>query len=200
MAERPYLLQSVPAPSRAFELTVGTGYTQGFGTLESGLGVPRVAKAGIGVDASVGYRIEPSYSVSFGAQYQELTAVRDDAARGFAVSLALQYHIVPSARLDPWVEIGSGYRMLWLLPFGPGPTTFYNGPQLVRLRAGVDLRLSRAVAVSPMIGADATMFVYRDAETISAIPTPTISVFVYAGLLGRFDIGGSHPAQLTLAP
>lgn len=181
----------IPAPSGAVELAVASGDTQGFGTLQSGVGMPQVAKAGVGFDASVGYRIEPHYSFSLGGQYQELAAERDDAARGFVWNLALQYHIAPNARLDPWLELGSGYRLLWLVPFGPGPNTLFHGPQLVRVRAGLDVRISPGVALSPVIGADASMFVFQDDVAITALRNPTVSTFVFAGLQGRIDIGGT---------
>lgn len=176
-------------PQRAFELTASSGYAQGFGTLQPGLAVPRVAKAGVGIDVAAGYRIEPHYAVSFGGQYQELSAERDDGVRAFAWNLALQYHIAPTARLDPWVELGAGYRLLWLVPFGTAPNTSFHGPELVRLRAGLDVRVSPGVAFSPVIGADATMFVLRDDTRLSTIADPTLSTFVYAGLQGRIDVG-----------
>jgi hypothetical protein len=185
------LLVPAVAGAQALELAAATGYTQGFGTLESGVGMPRVARAGVGVDASVGYRIEPHYGISFGAQYQELQAERDDAARGLVWSLALQYHIDPNVRLDPWVELGSGYRLFWLEPFGTGPRVLLHGPQLVRVRVGLDVRVSREVAIAPVVGADTTMFVFRDDVTMRAIPEPTLSTFVFAGLQGRIDIGAT---------
>jgi len=180
----------LPARSRAFELTVGTGYTQGFGMLQPGVGMPQVANAGIGVEGTLGYRVDRNFGVSIGTQYQELQPERNDAARAFAFGLALQYHVVPDARLDPWVEVGSGYRVLLLEPELFGPTTVFHGPQLVRVRAGLDVRLSREVAIAPVIGADATMFVIRDDVNITAIADPTISTFVFAGLQGRLDLGG----------
>jgi hypothetical protein len=187
--DEPYLQQDVAPPARAFELTVATGYAQGFGTLEPGVGVPRVAKGGIGIDASAGFRIDPHYAVSLGGQYQELDAQRDDSVRAFALDLALQCHVSPSTRVDPWLEIGSGYRVLWLEPFS-GATTVLEGPQLLRARVGLDLRVSPSVALAPVIGADATMFVFRDERSLDAIARPTVSTFVFAGLQGRVDIGG----------
>ena len=196
--ERSYLQQRVPSRSQAFELTAATGYAQGFGTLQPGVGMPQVAHAGVGVHASAGYRIDPRYAVSLGGEYQQLEAERDDAVRGFALDLALQYHLAPAVRVDPWLEIGSGYRMLWLVPIGPAPTVFLHGPELVRLRAGVDLRVSADVAVAPVIGVDATMFVFRDERSLSTIPDPKLSTFVFAGLQGRIDVGG-YRAGSTLA-
>ena len=193
--ERSYLQRRVSTPLSALELTVGSGYAQGFGTLQPGLAMPRVAKAGIGVDASVGYRIEPAFAVSFGVQYQELQAERDDGVRGFAWNIALQYHLAPEVRLDPWVELGAGYRMLWLVPSGPATNTLLHGPQLVRLRAGLDLRVSPGVALGPLIGVDATMFTFRDDTTFTVVSDPTVSMFVFAGLQGRIDIGVMRPSQ-----
>jgi hypothetical protein len=172
------------------ELTIGTGYTQGFGVLQPGVGMPQVANAGIGVNGSVGFRIDHHFGVSFGAEYQELQPERADATRAFASALALQYHIVPNARTDPWVEIGSGYRAFIVAPAGPGNDVLFHGPQLVRARAGLDIRLSPNIAVAPVIGADATMFVIRDDLNVVAIGDPTISTFVFAGLQGRMDVGG----------
>jgi len=199
-AERSYLQQRVPSRSGAFELTMATGYTQGFGTLQPGVGMPQVAHAGIGVDAAVGYRIEPHYSVSLGGEYQQLEAERDDAVRGFALDIALQYHVAPAVRVDPWLEVGSGYRMLWLVPFGPTRTVFLHGPELLRLRAGLDLRLSDDVAISPVIGADATMFVFREEEEkVHTIDEPKLSTFVFVGLQGRIDLGGTRIPSPTVA-
>jgi hypothetical protein len=104
-AERTWTQRTVPAPSQAFEATVGTGYTQPFGLLRSGVGMPDVAKAGIGIDAAVGYRIDPHWGLSVGGQYQELNAQNADASRGAAFTFAAQYHIVPTTRLDPWLEL-----------------------------------------------------------------------------------------------
>lgn len=197
--ERSYLEQRVPSCSEAFELTVATGYTQGFGTLEPGVGMPQVAHAGVGVDGAVGYRIDPHYSFSIGAGYQQLEAERDAAVRGFALDLALQYHLAPAVRVDPWLELGSGYRMLWLVPAGAASTVVVHGPELLRLRAGLDLRISADVAIAPVLGADATMFVFREEETVSALAEPKLSTFVFAGLQGRIDLGGARISSATVA-
>lgn len=192
-AEKPYLQQRVPAPAQAFELTVATGYTQGFGTLQPGVSVPQVAQAGVGIDLGVGYRVDRHYSVSFGGSYQELQAERDVATRGFAMTIAVQYHVVPTSPLDPWVELGAGYRFFWIVPVGAAENTLLHGPQLVRVRAGLDVRVSRGLAISPTLGADASMFAFQDNLTTTVISSPTLSTFVFAGIQGRMDFGGLAP-------
>ena len=202
-AEKSWLQQGVPAPSQAFEATVGTGYTQPFGLLRSGVGMPDVAKAGIGVDVAGGYRIDPHWGVSLGGQYQELSAQNSNASRGVAFTIAAQYHIMPTTRMDPWLELGSGYRMLWQVQSennvnNTNPTVLNHGFQLARARAGFDVRLSEDIAIAPVIGADATVFLWQDNSTTTvAISDPRVSTFVFAGVQGRLDVGGTKVGTAT---
>jgi hypothetical protein len=196
--EKTYFQQGVPAPSQALELTVGTGYTQPFGMLRSGVGMPQVAKAGIGVDVAGGYRIDPHWGISLGGQYQELTPERVDATRGVAATIAAQYHIAPMTRLDPFVELGTGYRALWQVPGNNQAQVLNHGLQLARLRAGFDVRLSPDIAVAPVIGADANLFLWQDSAGQNvAISNPAVNTFVFAGVQGRLDVGGTKVGQST---
>lgn len=196
--EKTYLQQGVPAPARAFELTVGTGYTQPFGLLRSGVGFPSVARAGIGIDIAAGYRMTPHWGISLGGQYQELIAEQADATRGAAATAAVQYHLAPTTRLDPWLELGAGYRALWSVPQNNGPVVLNHGFQLVRARIGFDLRASPDVAFGPVIGADLTTFLWEDISGDNrAISNPAVSTFVFAGLQGRFDMGGTKIGRAT---
>lgn len=187
--ERPARAQ-LGAPSNALELSVATGYTQGFGNLRSGVGMPSVVGPGLGVDFGVGWRVNPRFAVVGTGQYQEFQAERTTAARGVAGNIALQYHLAPMSRVDPWIEGGVGYRLLWEVP-NIGPTLLTHGFDLGRVRAGVDFRVDENVAIGPMVGADATLFLFQDFPNVQTnISDPTVSTFVYAGLQGRFDIGG----------
>jgi len=197
--EEPVGTKALPAPSNALEITAATGYTQGFGSLKGGLGMPSVATAGLGLDLGVGYRADPHWAVLWAGQYQEFTAERTAAARGFSTSLAAQYHFVPSRPVDPWIEGGAGYRFLWENP-SLGPTILSHGIQLGRVRGGVDFRADKNVAFGPMVGADATMFLFQDAPNLgTAIDEPRLSTFVYAGVQGRFDVGGNETPTRTVS-
>lgn len=190
--ERPFLQRHIPATSEALELTIATGYTQPFGMLRSGSGFPDVARAGIGVGLGAGYRIDPHWGVAIDGQYQELSTQDEDAARGASGTFAAQYHIDPRARLDPWVELGVGYRALWQVEAAPAQTLLTHGIELARARVGVDLRISPDVSIAPVIGADATLFLWQDMGTITAISSPAVSTFVFAGLQGRVDVNGTQ--------
>lgn len=191
--------RGVRAPSEAFELTIGTGYTQPFGLLRSGVGMPSIAGAGIGFDLGLGYRIGPRWGVSLGGQYQELTSAEQlDATRGFAVTFAVQYHLAPHLRTDPWLELGAGYRGLWTFPQGDFASALNHGPQAVRARVGLDVRVSPDIAFSPVIGADLTAFLWADsAGDNRAVSDPAVSTFVFAGVQARFDTGATHIGKTT---
>jgi opacity protein-like surface antigen len=188
-AERTWLQRPVGAPEKALELNVGTGYTQPFGELSDGVGFPSVANAGVGVEVGAGYRIDPRIGVNISGQYQELEADRGTGTRGLSGTVAVQYHFKPDSRIDPWAELGAGYRALWQT-FGNNQDTIVSpGLQAARARVGADLRVSQDVALGPFVGADANVFLFQDG---SAIDSPRISTFVQAGLQGRFDIGGTR--------
>lgn len=189
--------RSLEAPRNALELSVGTGYSQGFGNLKSGVGMPSVVTPGAGLTLGVGYRVDPSWAVLWSGEYMELTAERTTTARSFTTGLALQYHLAPMQRVDPWVEVGAGYRFL-VEDNSVGPNLLTHGFQLGRVRAGLDFRIADAVALGPMIGADATLFIFQDFPNLQTnISDPTISTFIFAGLQGRFDIGQSTKSYGT---
>ena len=196
--EKSYLQQNVPSQEKAFELTVATGYTQGFGSLQSNVGMPSVAQAGIGFDLAAGYRIDPRWALSLGGQYQEFDAQRANGARGFAGTLAAQFHIDPNVRLDPWVELGTGYRMLWETASSPAPNVLTHGVEIARARLGLDLRISPEIALSPLVGADATVFLWQDAVSSTAISSPSVATFVFGGIQGRLDLGGTKVGTTTV--
>ncbi len=191
VAERPQSEHERPlaAPSNALELSAGSGYTQGFGNLRSGVGMPSVASPGVAVDIGVGYRIDESWAILWSGEYAQLTPERTNAARSLTTGLAMQYHFAPLQRVDPWAEVGAGYRFLIEDP-SVGSTLVTHGPQLGRIRAGIDFRIAETLALGPMIGADATFFAFQDIPGLpTVIQSPTVSAFVFGGLMGRFDIG-----------
>ncbi len=88
---RDYFKQRLAAPRRAVELTAGTGYTQGFGSLERGVGMPSVVTPGLAVDIGAFYRRNPHWAAGVTGQYQELNAQRASSARGLTPGLAVAY-------------------------------------------------------------------------------------------------------------
>ncbi len=192
-----YFEQAMAAPKNAFELSVSTGYTQGSGMLQGGVGMPSVATPGFAVGLGAGYRIDPRWAVGVSGQYDELTAERANGARGFTTGVSATYHFSPYVRTDPWIQAGTGYRLLWETHNAPIPTLLTHGFQLAKVSAGVDIRLSNEVAIAPTIGADLNVFVWQDAGNTVAIADPRASMFFFAGVQGRFDVGATYQTEST---
>lgn len=192
---RNYFQQEVPAPSNALEITVGTAYNQPFGMLQEGVGMPSVANGGIAVDLGVGYRVNPRWGIIGHAQYFDLDAERSLGARGATFGASAQYHFAPGNRVDPWAELGAGYRFMWEDRQSPASNLLSHGPQLARARVGVDFRVSPDLAIGPVVGADATLFLGQDAAQARAIDNPGVATFIFAGIQGRGDILGTTPQR-----
>jgi hypothetical protein len=114
------------------------------------------------------------------------------AARGAVGAVDVTYHFNPYQRLDPWMRVGTGYRFLWEVHNAPGRTYGYHGFDWARLAVGADMRVSEDVAIAPVLGADLNTFVWKVGAPQAPITDLGTSVFVYAGLQGRFDVGVSN--------
>jgi hypothetical protein len=180
-----------PPPSRAFELRVGGGYTQGFGNVAPNQSIKGVAGAGIGGSLDLDYRANPWISGGLESQYQEFATGRNSASRGLNFNLGVTYHVLPARTADPFIRLGTGYRMLWDVHPDAAPltTNLYHGWQIATLKVGLDLRGDPNFALAPVVGADLQLFSWKDADSLSS---SQIGTFIYAGIQGRFDTGGHY--------
>jgi hypothetical protein len=201
--EEAYVNQPLAAPSNAFELQLSTGYTQGLGNIAPATPIVNVAGAGIGFTADFGYRVDPYVSVGAEGQYQTFIAENSSRAQGLAANIGVTMHAMPESRGDPWLRLGTGYRMLWQSdPTGPfglvatNTTNMFHGFDLINARIGYDIRATNAVAFAPMVGANLQTFIWEDSRALSRAQWGT---FLYAGLQGRFDAGGSTATNVALA-
>jgi hypothetical protein len=107
-----------------------------------------------------------------------------------AAGAQADWHFLPAAhQLDPWVSLGTGWRGYWINT--DQGTTALHGLELAKLQLGVDYRVARTVALSPVVGADLSMFLTESnpvSQGFSNITDPKVNTFVFAGLMGRFDI------------
>jgi len=204
-ARSSYFDRPVPVPSEALELKLGTAYAQGFGMLAPGRSLPDVAGAGLALHLDADYRVLPKWSLGVEAQYQQFSSEQNTSARGFAASLGATYHFSPELRGDPWLRLGTGYRLLWENdPSGaPGSSVLRHGFELATAKLGYDVRISPDVAIAPVIGADVNLFLWQDPSNgpNTALSTAQVGTFVFAGLQGRFDVGGKRSrAEVASAP
>lgn len=189
------LTAPVRAPDKALELGVMVGYTQGFGAVTP----DRRVSAGPGgtVGASLGYRINPYWSVGATGQLQGYSSGGTPASastlRGAIGDLHGTYHLSPYSRLDPYVNLGAGYRLFAESPAGNAATRLSHSLEIGKIAVGLDVRSSESVAISPVVGLDLNLFILRAGGAPAAPPaSQSVSAFVYAGLEGRFDLGGAR--------
>jgi hypothetical protein len=185
------------APERALELTLGQGYSQGFGRgafKREGLG--DLGRQGYGVQLGLGYRIDPRFMVGFyaeGARFADGGSLQKSAtsySAGFGIQA--DYHLLPYSQIDPWVGIGTGLRGYVVDRDDPG-TEVLLGYDIARLRVGADYKLTPSVAIGPMVGATLTRFGgYGSSESsgLQDIENRGYSTFLFVGIQGRFDLGG----------
>ncbi len=192
----PFSHHVAPA-DRAFEVSIGTGYTQGVGELGEGMtDLQDLAGPGGAANLELGYRIIPNLTLgAYGsfARYSKGDSLADDTSV-LAASAGIQaaWHVLPDRSVDPWVSLGAGWNALWLDP-DQGKATALQGFDLARLQVGVDYRISPEVAISPVIGGALGMFVAEDSTMTSdynEIQGKKVNFTGFAGIAGRFDLGG----------
>jgi len=189
----------VAAPSNAVEVGVAAGYTQGAGPLAGGMQhLEDVSSAGGAVELDALYRINPTLAVgAYGSFAKNATGdqISSDAdVLGATAGIQVAAHLRPQRSVDPWVSLGAGWRGLWLSP-PSGKNTVLQGVELARLQVGVDYRVNENVSIAPVIGGSLNMFVSQSSpmtSDYSEITDKKVSFVGFAGLAGRFDLGGSR--------
>jgi hypothetical protein len=187
--------RSLEPATHAVELTIGTGYAQGFGNVASGQPtLTDIATAGGALQLGVGYRLIPELTLGVygsGATFGRGDQV-DSSAKLYTAAAGVQadWHFLPARHeIDPWVSLGGGWRGYWnAMDQG---TTSLQGLELAKAQVGVDYRIAPAVSISPVIGADMSIFLTQQAagqNSWSNISNPNVNTFVFGGVLGRFDI------------
>jgi len=182
-----------------FELGISTGYSQGVGKLGGGMAnYEDVAGAGGLVEVDLGYRILPRLSLGvYGtfARYQKGDDVAGNATVvGGTAGIQAVVHLRPDRSVDPWVSLGTGWKALRVDPVNHTSTSM-QGLELARLQVGVDYRISRDVAIAPVIGASLSTFLSQDNEmtdSLTEIEDKKVNFTGFAGVAGRFGLGGAR--------
>jgi hypothetical protein len=110
---------------------------------------------------------------------------------GASVGLKSDLHLRPTRNIDPWISAGGGMRYLWIDQNNTRTTTL-RGLDLARVQLGIDYRINPRFAISPYVGATATMYLDKNDSMTSGyqdLDDKQISWSFNSGLLGRFDLG-----------
>lgn len=199
-----YLSSPLRAPGNALELGVSAGYTQGFGHIASERRLRDVSGPGAGVAVKLGYRATPKLGLGLTSSYEQYMAMgpdrRETDVRGLTAGAEARFHLAPFQRIDPVISLGSGYRALWTAAPGRRRDTLTHGVELARLGAVIDVRMSDSVALGPSIGGGLNLFLVERTGGASAareVRGSRVNSFVFAGLEGRFDIGGQRVREIV---
>jgi hypothetical protein len=187
-------VQSTASSAMPFQLGVALGYTQRSGEVAPPGGREAIASGGLDVNVSVDHRTAPSWSVGLNLDFLGFGSDTDANASSVAANLGATYHFEPTSAGDPWLRLGTGYRLLWINdpPGATGATLLRHGFQLLTLRTGYDVRIVEGVAVGPLIGAELNALIWDDAYGRStALPGATVEAFFLAGIQGRFGAVGN---------
>lgn len=198
--------ESLPSVERSVELTVATGYAQAFGNVASSQPtLTDVGQAGGAVQIGAGYRLIPQLTLGAygtGAMFSRGDVV-DGSSKLYSATAGVQadWHFIPSgSEFDPWVSLGTGWRGYWVS--ADQGTTSLHGLELAKLQVGVDYRVAPSVAISPVVGADLSMFLTQatpSSNGFQSVSSPNVNTFVFAGLQGRFDIPTGSSAGKQVA-
>lgn len=190
---------AVSPVTRSLELALSTGYAQGVGKLGGTMGnLEDISGAGGLVEVDLGYRIIPQLSLgAYGtfSKFQKGDDVVGNAnVLGATAGVQAVWHFRADRSVDPWVALGTGWKALWVDPVNR-PSSSLQGLELARLQVGADYRVSRDVAIAPVIGASLSTFISQQTEMTSAlteIQDKKLNFTGFAGLSGRFGLGGSR--------
>ncbi|WP_437542570.1 hypothetical protein WME97_30725 [Sorangium sp. So ce367] len=208
-----YLRSPLGAPANALELGLNLGYAQGFGDIGSERRLRDVAGPGAGVGVKLVYRAVPKVGLGLTSRYEQYMAQGAEQGgadvRGVTLGAEASFHLAPFERVDPVISLGGGYRALWTAarpgvwaasPAGVRGDTVTHGIELGRLQVVLDVRMSESVALGPTIGGGLNLFLWEDTEgSIRAweVPGSRVNSFVFAGLEGRFDLGGQRVREVV---
>jgi hypothetical protein len=189
------------APSGAFELQFNAGYVQPFGELSNTVDMGDFADAGFTGGGALAWRLTPSYAVVGYGGFGHWVA--DDRLAGGSVfggagGLAAGFHFLPHNLVDPVLQVGAGYRLLFVAPGDERDNHMLHGFQVLRTDFVLDFRLTEDFALGPMLSADINVLPWdldTTTGTNTAIDEPRVSTFFFAGVAGRHDLLGARVAK-----
>ena len=189
----------IGAHGSAFELGIAGGYAQSFSPAATGGPNGRVLSTGEGgaLEADLGWRASSNVAIGVWGHGAQLGMTAAQAPPAIprnlyeaAAGLGGTWHFLPSsAHLDPWLSLGTGWRGQWF-GYGDGATYAAHGLELVRARVGLDIRVSRAVAIGPIIGGTLDDYLTQQlpgGRWVAVSGRPLAGSF-FAGIRGTLDV------------
>jgi len=201
-----------PARARADEgpsdtgvaLSVHLGYALLAGHFARDTGLDPL-RSGTLVGGTLGWRFARAFELSAWGEYAGGVAKMNASqcasgactAHDGQIGAEVAWHLLPGARVDPWVAAGFGYE--WAIVSYPGLATsdpalasvaypagsyLVTSPVLVRLEAGADVKLDSGFAIGPWLAGSLGRANHADAGDTSDAP---VHVWFALGVRGAFE-------------
>ncbi len=184
--------EPLPPTEGGLELSLGFGYGRGLGPV--GAGVPTMqgfSRGGGTAVLDLGWRVNGRWMAGTYGEFGLFEANESDttSSRSAALGIQGQFHVMPERRYDPWIGLGFGWRGYW----ADRHSGKYKlqGLDLVRVRVGVDSRVSQTLAIGPVVGMTVTQFLSASpggSRGYSDVTDRKINTFFFGGLAGRFSL------------
>lgn len=190
----------VPAPTNAAEIEISPGFATAFGNIDKNRSMSDVVNGGGGVELGIGYRMSPYFLLGVygtGERYANTASTANAAVWGSTMGVQAQVHLMPHHGADPYIGLGTGALAQWIVLPNSGGTISRWGLDLARLRVGLDYRVSPDVAIAPVVGGDMGIYLTESSpgQSFSSIASPRLNGMFFAGLVGRFDLGGQRESS-----
>ncbi len=151
-------------------LGLGTSYSNVFGSLDSSTSLRSVVSGGFNLNIGVGYGLSRAVEAQLLGSFASFSSSTDCAscsAKSYALTAALNYHIVQGVRFDPWVRAGLGVSA-FSLNGAPGKRD-YVGLQWLNATIGGDWYLSRHFGLGPMLSIALTSYLDHPSDSRTSI-------------------------------
>lgn len=174
------LLLAAPAAARpnapdgsGVLLGLRAGYGTPFGEVErDAAAVREVADAKLPLWLELGYRFDRRVQATLFLELAPAHVASDRCAGGgceawhVRFGVAVQLHLAPRARVDPWIGVGVGIEVLRAEVDDPGATPVrreltWAGLELPLAEAGLDFRISRRFTLGPYLSVSFGRFTSR---------------------------------------
>ncbi|MDB4935590.1 MAG: hypothetical protein JWP87_2562 [Labilithrix sp.] len=174
-----------PKARTGFQIAVRTGVAVPLGNVQEGGKMSDAFGVQVPLVADIGGKVIPNLfiggylGISFGGVGDSIKALCDNAAVdctavGFRFGVQAQLHILPAAKLNPWIGYGIGYEIAGASGSKNNNklTSALGGVEFAHIMAGFDYRINKVVGIGPF--ADFALGQYSIASVETTIGGNTI--------------------------
>lgn len=152
-----------PLARKGFQMALRTGVSIPLGDVEKDSAMSDTLGPQVPLIVDIGGKIIPQLflgaylGIAFGGAAGKFGEACDKGnlscvAVGFRIGAQIQYHILPAAKLNPWIGYGIGYEAVGVGGSRDDRNKFsaaVGGVEFAHLMAGLDFRLSKGFGIGP---------------------------------------------------